>query len=218
MAKRNTPGCASGGNCCDARPCCSDVWDLVRAEYSAMRFIADGPTLVDLEVDIVESSGATFQCAVSDAEIETNDSTETLVASGIYRTDALFDNKSILQGGVGVLGCEPSPSLQVNVDVYYWLRYTGAIPDWTSLGFSTSGFVGAAGIYTYIDYDRTDGDVITGIRQYYDATVSVPIKTRVSATYLEVFTPTLPDTVPFPLTVAPQYNPAGFSVELDWVV
>lgn len=205
--------------CCNDRPCCSDVWDLVRAEYSAMNFTAEGATSIDRDVAIVESSGGTFQCAVADAEIEADDSTETLVATGIYRIDSTDANdKSRLQGGVGVLGCDPSPSLRVNVDIHYWLRYTGTLPDWVALGFTTDGFVAADGAFFYIDYFRTDGDVQTGIRQYYDATVSVPQGTRVSATYQEDFTPTLPDSVPFPLTVAPQYNPAGFSVTLDWVI
>ena len=205
--------------CCNDRPCCSDVWDLVRAEYSAMNFTAEGPTSFDDDIAIVESSGGTFQCAVAADEIEADDSTETLVTSGIYRIDSPdAESKSRLLGGVGVSGCDPSPSLRVSVFLYYWLRYTGAIPDWTALGFSTDGFLATDGAFKYINYSRTDGDIITGIRQYYDATVSVPQGTRVSATYQEDFTPTLPDSVPFPLTVAPQYNPAGFSVTLDWVV
>lgn len=201
--------------CCNDRPCCSDVWDLVRAKYSAMNFVAEGATSIDRDVAIVESSGGTYQCAVGDAEIETNDSTEVLVASGVYRKDSLSDNKSYLGGSVGVFSCEPSPSMRVTVLIYYWLRYTGSPPDWTTLGFTLDNVI-INGADTLVVWSYTDGNAVTGINDYYVS--GAPVGTRVSVSYQGDFTPTLPDSVPFPLTVAPFYNPASFSVTLGWVV
>lgn len=222
--KKNNPGCNVASCCAPARPCCADVWDAVRLNYSGMKgslvnvSSAISSTTTFYEYYEFTAGVRSYQCStgVDLAEQAPPAADSYSIATGITRvkwphalnpaTGLWSYLQSAGSGKLLVSNCDPE-TIKVEGQCGYRLQFLeGYVPDWSARGYTCVTSDG----YTCSKWQKVVGNTTSTAQRITDLIWDL------SAAYLAEFT-TLPSGIPFPLTVAHEYNPANISTLLEWV-
>lgn len=235
--KKNNPGCGAGGDCdCVSRPCCSDVWDNVRSDYSTVTATLNGTTgdwapsnPMVATGSFVESIGSPplvfYQCvtgAINQEPYETHSPPPAPYREWAYEgtvdPDTGIAQKYYADGicSIEVLACNPSPQLKVFARLRYsWIPASNPTTALTGAGYSLDAtYIPPLG-YSWDRYVQTSGFFTDEIIL---DTGSGTYQMWLTVTYQRILT-NLADmitVIPNPLTLAPAYNPHPMSLQIDF--
>lgn len=227
MPKKHGAGKCGAADCCNTRPCCSDVWDSVRADYSTVTLTLNGTTGPSAPSDpmvdsgaIIESAGSPpfvfYQCGIG---FTINEPYDTPPITPPYRFGydppeiggtTLFYSRGFLN--LAVDNCIPSQALSIEARLHYnWWPGSSVVSALTSAGYTLDA--------TYSDalsrdrYYQTSG-FFTDEVLYRPANHACYLTTKYQRTLTNLAD--MITVLPNPLTLVPAFNPHPMSLVVDF--
>lgn len=227
MPSKHKAGKCGAASCCEP-PCCVDVWDYVRAAYTAADATFYGLDVLTFPLtgtvvrhsDIAEIVDGDYQCTVVFSPVE--DSTNGAFYSGVPKRIPIY---SYVLGGVtyyrysdcivqvGFSACFPTPGIAMGVSVRYRM-------DYTATSDPRSSFVSAGYVYSnngsYESWDRSthannmNFDIIRNFSiggKVFEFWAGLSMGKTNTADFMSGF--------PSSVIAEPVFNPGGLKIEFD---